>query len=257
MSEKKTTRLYRLIKWLVKTCYPKMEVEGLENLPQEPVIMVGNHSQMHGPIACELYFPGQRYTWCAGEMMHLKEVPGYAFQDFWSRKPKWTRPFYRLLSYIIAPLSVCVFNNADTIGVYHDTRILSTFKTTVKRLCEGSSVVIFPEHDVQYNHIIYEFQDKFIDIARLYYKKTGKELAFAPMYIAPNLRKMYLGEPIRFCAANPMDEERRRICRYLMNEITSIAQSLPEHTVVPYRNIPKKDYPSNLPKEAAREIACH
>ena len=33
-----------------------------------------------------------------------------------------------------------------------------------------------------------------------------------------------------------------------------IACALPEHTVVPYRNIPKKDYPSNIPaKEAAYE----
>jgi len=34
-----------------------------------------------------------------------------------------------------------------------------------------------------------------------------------------------------------------------MREITEIAVSLPEHTVVPYRNIPKKLYPSNIPKE--------
>ncbi len=253
MSEHKPSFLFKIIKGIVKFFYPKITVEGTENLPDEPVIVVGNHTQMHGPIACELYFPGNRYTWCAGQMMHLKEVPEYAFQDFWSQKPKWTHPFYKLLSYIIAPLSVCIFNNAKTIGVYRDARIISTFKNTVNRLCEGASVVVFPEHDVKYNNIVYEFQDKFIDIAKLYYKKTGKELAFAPMYIAPNLKKMYLGKPIRFCAANTMDEERSRICQYLMDEITRIARSLPEHTVVPYRNIPKKEYPSNIPKEEAYE----
>ena len=80
--------------------------------------------------------------------MHLKDVPEYAFRDFWSQKPKWTHPGYKLLSHIIAPIAVCVFNNARTIGVYHDTRILSTFKNTVKKLQEGKSVVIFPEHTV-------------------------------------------------------------------------------------------------------------
>lgn len=253
MEEKKPSWLFRGIKWLVRAFYPKMEVVGTENLLDEPVIVVGNHAQMHGPIACELYFPGKRYTWCAGQMMHLKEVPAYAFSDFWSKKPKYTHWFYKLLSYIIAPLAVCIFNNADTIGVYRDTRIVSTFKNTVNRLCQGASVVIFPEHDIKYNNIIYDFQDKFIDIARLYYKKTGKELAFVPMYIAPALRKVYLGEPIRFCAANPMEEERDRICGYLMEQITQIGRGLPEHTVVPYRNIPKKDYPSNLPKEGPYE----
>ncbi|MDO5153720.1 MAG: hypothetical protein Q4D50_10245 [Eubacteriales bacterium] len=253
MDEKKISPVYRVIKWLVWLFYPKIEVVGEENLPQEEAVIVGNHTQMNGPIACELYCPGKHYTWCAGQMMHLKEVPAYAYQDFWSRKPKGVRWFYKLLSYLIAPLSVCIFNNADTIGVYHDTRILSTFKTTVARLQEGARVVIFPEHDVPHNHILCEFQDKFIDIAKLYYKRTKKELAFVPLYIAPALRKMYLGKPIRFCAANPMEEERRRICEYLMKEITEIACSLPEHRVVPYNNIPKREYPTNLSKEETHE----
>jgi len=245
MSAQKTSRLFKFIKWCVRLFYPKTQVAGSENLPNEPVIIVGNHSQMNGPIIGELYVPGEPYIWCAGEMMHLKDVPEYAFRDFWSQKPKWTYPFYKLLSYIIAPFAVCVFNNARTIGVYHDTRILSTFKNTVKKLQEGKCVVIFPEHDVKHNHIVYDFQDKFIDNAKLYYKKTGKELSFVPMYIAPKLKKIYFGKPIRFNADEPMDTQRSRICTYLMDEITAIATALPEHTVVPYRNIPKKEYPSN------------
>ena len=114
-------------------------------------------------------------------------------------------------------------------------------------------MVIFPEHDVKYNHILYAFQDRFIDVAKLYYRKTGKEVAFVPLYIAPKLKKMYLGKPIRFCAANPLDEERDRIREYLVREITSIACGLPKHTVIPYRNIPKKYYPSNIPKEDSNE----
>lgn len=235
--------VFRFVKGMVKLCYPKISVEGTENLPQEPVIVVANHSQMNGPIACELYFPGDRYTWCAGQMMHLKEVPAYAYQDFWSYKPKAVRWFYKGLSYLIAPLSVCVFNNAKTIGVYRDARIISTFKNTVNKLQQGSTVVVFPEHYAPYNHILNDFQDKFIDIARLYYKKTGKELAFVPMYIAPNLKTMYLGELIRFQADQPMDQQREKICTYLKESITQMALALPAHTVVPYANIPKKEYP--------------
>ena len=248
MKKRKDLWAYRIIKWFVRLLYPAMAVEEQQNLPAEPAIIVGNHTQMNGPIACELYFPGKRYTWCAGQMMALKEVPEYAFRDFWSQKPRRSRWFYRLLSYMIAPFSVCVFNNADTIAVYHDTRIISTFKTTVKRLAEGANVVVFPERDMPHNHIVCQFQDKFIDVAKLYYKRTGKELDFVPLYIAPRLKKMYLGKPIRFCAANPIEEERKRICDYLMAEITEIAVSLPEHTVVPYRNIPRKYYPSNKEK---------
>ena len=257
MREKLLFRIYRMIRWLVWVCYPKMEVVGVENLPGEPAIIVGNHTKMNGPIACELYFPTERYTWCAGEMMHLKEVPAYAYQDFWSGKSKAVRWFYKLLSYLIAPLSVCVFNQANTIGVYHDTRIVSTFKNTVKRLEEGASIVIFPEHDVPHNHIVCEFQDRFIDVAKLYYKRTGRALAFVPLYIAPYLKKMYLGKPIWFCPDNPIQQERKRICEYLMAEITDIACSLPLHTVVPYQNIPKKDYTTNILRKTTVDNVQH
>lgn len=246
MSKKKASPLYQVIKALVRLVYPKMSVEGAENLPSEAAVIVGNHAQLHGPVACELYFPTERYTWCAGQMMKLREVPGYAYQDFWSQKPEYSRWLYKIASYLIAPLSVLLFNNANTIAVYHDKRVLSTFRESVKKLQAGASLVIFPEHDVPCNHILCEFQDRFIDVARLYYKRTGRELDFVPMYIAPRLHKMILGRPIRFCAANPHDEERRRICTYLTEEITALACAQPKHTVVPYRNIPKRLYPSNI-----------
>jgi len=253
MEHKKTTAAYKLIRGAVKLFYPRIRVEGVENLPQEAAVIVGNHTQMNGPIACELYMPGDSFTWCAGEMMHWKDVPGYAFRDFWSQKPKYSQPLYKLLSYLITPVSVCVFNNANTIGVYHDTRILSTFKTTVQRLSEGANVVIFPEHDVPYNHIVCQFQDKFIDVARLYHRRTGKALPFVPMYIAPKLKTMYLGKPTYFQPEAHAEEERQRISKYLMDEITRIACELPEHTVVPYRNIPRRLYPTNIPKEKSHE----
>lgn len=246
MKKRKDRWLYLAIKWCVKTLYPRIRVEGLENLPEEGVIIVGNHCKMNGPISSELYAPGKHYTWCAGEMMQLREVPKYAFEDFWAEKPRWCRPFYRLLSYIIAPLSVCVFNNAGTIGVYHDTRIISTFRQTVKALQEGANVVIFPEYGEPYDHIICRFRDRFIDVAKLYYKRTGKAVRFVPMYLAPKLKTMYLGKPVVFHPEAPMEEERIRIAGELMAEVSSIARSLPRHTVIPYKNIPRKQYPSNI-----------
>ena len=228
---------------------PRIRVIGAENCPAEPAIYVGNHSQMYGPIACEFYFPVRRYTWCAGEMMHAKEVPAYAFRDFWSQKPRRSQPFYRLLSYLITPISVCVFNNAETIPVYHDARLIQTFRTTLARLQEGASMVIFPEHDVPYHPILSDFQDKFVDTARMYAGKTGRAIDFVPFYLTPRRGELHIGRPIRFDPACPIAEERLRICTELKEQIVEMAERLPRHRVVPYRNIPKKLYPYNRPKE--------
>ncbi len=253
MEEKKTHWLYRVIRWLVRLFSPKMKVKGAENLPEEPCVIVGNHSQMYGPIAGELYTPGKHYIWCAGEMMHRQEVAEYAYRDFWSGKPKGIRWFYRLLSRMIGPLSELIFTNAHTIAVYHDTRLISTFRDSIEKLQEGNRIVIFPECYDEHNNIVHGFQDKFVDLARFYYKKTGRELDFVPMYLAPRLGTITYGEPIRFRAGSPIAEERSRICAGLQDAITDIAVSLPEHTVVPYPNIPKKQYPKNIPLEVFHE----
>ena len=257
MNGKKTSLIYKILKFFVLLFYPKMEIDGMENLPDGPAIVVSNHTQLHGPISAELYFPGKHTIWCAGQMMNLKEVPCYAFEDFWSFKPWYSRWYYKLASFLIAPLSVCIFNNAHTIPVYRDSRLISTFRATISHLQEGAKVIIFPEYNRKHNNILYEFEDKFIDTARFYYKKTGEELSFVPMYIAPKLRKMVLGKPVRFCADRPIEAERRRIRETLMREVTELACDLPVHIVVPYRNIPKKDYPKNLPLEVYADDETH
>jgi len=248
---------YRIIRFFIWLFYPKITIEGLENLPAEPCIVVGNHAQVNGPFCGELYFPGKRKIWCAHQMMHAKEVPQYAFTDFWSGKPKGMRWFYKLLSYVIAPFCACVFSNANTIPVYRDNRLLTTFKQTISALEDGANVIVFPECYEPYNHIVYQFQEHFIDVAKSYHKRTEKELSFVPVYIAPKLKKVYLGKPITFDPDAPVEEQRQRICNYLMDEITQIAVHLPKHTVVPYPNIPKKDYPVNTVSEGiANEKTC-
>lgn len=240
---------YRILRFFIWLFYPKMTVVGAENLPREACIVVGNHAQMNGPICAEIHFPGGRKIWCTHQMMYLKEVPSYAYQDFWSGKPKAVRWFYKLLSYIIAPVSVCLFTNANTIAVFRDNRLLTTFKQTVSALDAGENVIIFPECYEPHNHIVHSFQEHFIDVAKLYYKRTGKTVSFVPMYIAPALKKMYIGKPLAFDPDAPIEEERHRISQYLMDAVTQIAQGLPRHRVVPYPNLPKKDYPYNVEKE--------
>ena len=249
LDDKPIHPLYRFIRWAVWKLSPVYELRGAERIPEGPCVIVGNHCQMYGPIAGELYTPGKHAIWCIGEMMHRKEVPAYAFQDFWSNKPGSVRWVFRIFSYLIAPLSQLVFTNAHTIPVYHDARLMTTFRESVSALGEGARVVIYPECYTRHNNIVYAFQEKFVDLARLYRRKTGEDLVFVPQYLAPRLGTLSFGEPTAFRPEAPIEEERRRICAHLMDEITRLALEQPEHTVVPYPNIPKKQYPKSQPLE--------
>lgn len=237
---KNKPKFYKFFRFFVAGCYKKREFDGTCNIPEEPVIFVGNHAQLHGPLTCELYFPTKKYIWCIGQMMNKKEVPSYAYQDFWSNKPKGTRWFYKCVAHLIAPLASYLMKNADTIAVYKDTRVISTYKESIKGLSEGANIVLFPECRTPFNDIVNEFQDKFVDTARMYYKQTGKILSFVPMYNAPRLKKVIFGKPIKFDPNDDIANQRKIICNHIKTEITNLALSLPKHKVVPYDNIPKR-----------------
>ena len=241
--------VFPIVRDLVRFFYREPEIVGAEHLPDGAAVVVGNHAQMNGPIIAELYFPGDRWTWCAGEMLRLREVPAYAYADFWSRKPRSVRWFYRILSYLIAPLSVAVLGGAHTIGVCRDSQVLTTYRETVRRLQEGAKIILFPDKDEQRNAIVYAFQEGFVDVARVYHRRTGRALPFVPMYIAPRLGKVVIGEPMAFDPDAPIEAERRRVCDAMAEAITRMAEALPPHVVVPYPNIPKKDYPMNRREE--------
>ena len=253
---KKTSLAYKIIRSLVWLFYPKMKICGAENLPEGPFIVAGNHSQMNGPIACELYFPGRHYIWCIAQMMDMRQVPAYAYKDFWSGKPVSIRWFYKILSYLIAPIAQCVFTNADTIPVYKDKRIIKTVELSLEHLEEGAGVIIFPEDYTEYNNIVHSFQRGFVSIAKRFYANTGKCIPFVPLYVCPALKTLYIGKPVIYDPDRPVKEEQERICYYLMDAISDIAYSLPRHRVVPYPNISKKDYPYNVKTEKSDEKTC-
>lgn len=237
---RKKPGFFKFLRFSISIFFKRRKFIGIENLPEDASIIVSNHSQLYGPLTSEMYFPTRKYTWCISNVMEKEAAQKYIYTDFWSKKSVITRPFFKLLSYIVVPLSVYIFNHADTIPVYKDARILKTYKITMEALENNANIVIFPESSEEYNNIINNFQDKFIDVARLYYKKTGKELSFVPMYNAVRLKKVVFGKPIKYDPNIPMDIQRDNICEYLKKEITMLAKELPRHKVVPYANIKRR-----------------
>ena len=237
--------VYRLVRKIVEFVMPVYQIEGAENIPDGPVVVVGNHSQMYGPLAAELFFPKKHYTWCISEMMEKDRVADYAYKDFWSKKPALVRPFFRLFSYMIPHLAEIIFTNADTLPVYRDKRVMKTFQLSCDRLKEGAVIVIFPEDYIDHNNIVHEFQRGFVHVAKYYYRQNGAAISFVPMYVCPQLKKLVFGKSIMYSPDNPSAQEADRICNYLQDAISEIAYGMPRHRVVPYPNVSRKNYPYN------------
>lgn len=241
MLKPKKKRLLNFLEGVVKIFYRKRKFIGEENLPSEPYIIVSNHSQIHGPISAELFLKN-KLIWCDGPMMNRKEVPAYTAKTFWGNKPKRSMWFYKMLGHLIARPASFLLGNADTIGVFRDSRLFTTFKDTVDALSQGINIVIFPECEIEYNEIVNEFNLHYVDTARMYYKATGKCVAFVPMYTGAKVKKMVYGKPIYFDPNLSNADQRTVVCEYLKKEITSLAKTLPRHKVVPFNNVSKKEY---------------
>ena len=245
--------VFRIFKFFARLFYKKTEIIGLDKAHTNDVIFVANHAQLNGPIIGELFMPENCYIWANGQMVRAREVPKYAMEDFFPYKRGLTRPFYKLASYLLAPLLPCIINNARAIPVFRDARIVSTLKNTVRHLSEGNTILIFPECHEKRNNIVNEFQKNFVEVARLYHRRFKRTISFVPMYIAPDLGKVYVGEGISFDPLSDPSCEKERIVNYLMSSITAMGRSLPEHTVVPFDNISRKQYITNKNVDALPE----
>lgn len=249
MKEKKirpTSRaIYKIFRFFAEIVFRGTKVERVEKIQKKGKIIVANHAQLRGPFIGELFLPENCYIWANGQMFHKKEVPDYAMEDFFPYKPKWMQPICRLASNIMAYLIPPIMENARAIPVYRDARIASTFRKSLKLLVEGKNILIFPECHEKNNNIVNRFQQNFVDIARLYNRRTGEDLAFVPMYIAPDLKRTFVGNEVMYDSAADPEMERERICQYLSDEITKMARELPVHIVIPFDNLRKKQYITN------------
>jgi hypothetical protein len=237
--KKKTLKkpvLFRLIRNTVKLVTPKYQVEIQEALDPSGSIFVSNHAKTNGPIGLQLYFPGPKKIWVIGQMCNLREVPDYAMDDFWRNKHWTVKWFFRLFSYVIAPLSAFIMKHADTIPVYKDMRIKITFKETSGALASGENVIIFPEYREPDNEYLNKFQHNFVDCAKLYYLKTKKLIKFYHVYVCRDLKKIIIGPSTVFNPENDMEKERLRISGYLSEAIVSLAKGLPQHRIVHYND---------------------
>ena len=242
--------LYRSLVFIIKLFYRERIFKGSSNIDSaQPCIYVGNHCQMHSPLDFEFSFPHKKKIWCISDVMSYSTAPKYMYKEFWKNKNKYTRWLYKILSYIITPFAVFIFSNSDTIAVYRNNKISKTFKDSVSALERGESVIIFPEHHKKHNNIICDYEQNFVYLAKLYYKKTGKQISFVPFYNSPKLRTIAFGEPIKYNPSIAIEKQKEDICSYLMSQTTQLAHTLPVHTVIPYENVKKSDYPKSLENE--------
>lgn len=102
-----------------------------------------------------------------------------------------------------------------------DSRSVKTIKDSMRYLLKGESMIVFP--DINYMDGYdepSEIYSGFLYLGELYYKKTGAHLAFVPLVIDDEQKRVIDGKPVYV-----EDFRSERVCaaEHLKNAINSLS----------------------------------
>lgn len=230
--KEKKTLFYRIVYPFVKLFHGKQAISYEEPVPDdEAVVFVANHAQAFGPISMIVNFDKKVRPWIAGDIMFKETAPDFIFVQFFAGNIKKHKRWNMFKSKFTAKLLVNIFSNVGGIPVYYDRRVMQTFADSVEALADNQNIVIFGETPKRFSPYVAEISDGFVQMANIFYKKTGKKLKFYPVYIAP--KHICVGKPTQFNPDNDIKPERRRVAEYIRDNILKLALELPEHKPIP------------------------
>ncbi len=222
--------VYTFFRRLLKACYRSYIVEYKTN--QLHVGMyVANHCKMHGPLAIQLYFPKPKRLWADGDLCYYKSVTKYARANWLSSLKGLAHWFASILLFLPSLLFPYIMKREQVIPVYRDMRGLVTFRKNNENLKSGANSVILGESPVMYSRFVNKLNRGIVDAGKMAQGVLGV-CYFYPVYICPALRRIEIGEPIKYDESIPLAEQKESICVYLQEQITKLGQELPKHKVI-------------------------
>lgn len=207
-----------------------LKVEGAENIKSEhfPSVFVCNHGIIYGPIAAVIYLPTYFRPWIDKKMLDVDLASEEMYSRHLCRIPLLGEKAKRCFARFLARPVVWAMNSFNPIGVERDNirNVMTTFNDTIKALKESDNILLFPERPVKKVisgketkvHSTDSVGDLFKGFAKLgnmYWKETGKRLAFYPIYADKVRHTFTIGEAVIYEPNNNVNGERDRIAEEL------------------------------------------
>ena len=211
-------RSYRILRWLCKTFSRRMHTEWTVPFDKEPCVFVVNHAGAWGPIdmCAKFELRDECRPWFNAAVMDPKEVPAYVRQDYWWKPGCALEPFFNAtLPYIAAAVLPPILRSAPGVPVYHDARVMTTMRQSVRLLKEGRYIIIFPEQPSGWRSHHTWINTGFLQLAVLYFRSTGRNLNFWPVHIDRKERKILVGAPVAMDVSVPLEDQKEALSEKL------------------------------------------
>ena len=197
--------------------------------PDNPIVFLGNHAEIYGPIASALCFPVPVRFWVISKMMfRKKEVCAYLYENTFSKKTYLPVFIRKMLACYLGWLSVNVMNALRAIAVYRDSpmKLRQTLRESVEALSQGENLMIFPEHP-EGKYVkggISELSPGFLMLAEAWWKKTGKKMRMMPVFANREKRTFTFGEEIVYEPENGYASEQERILEEAYRQLSDLSE---------------------------------
>lgn len=225
---------FKFICFIARLAFPKARTV-YETAPDEaPGVFVCNHARIRGPVMMTLDFDRPHANWIISCAMDKRKCESYAFHDVLignSRKHKW---FTRLLAKVIRIALPPILENVEAVPVYHDRRVVETFKKSVEQLENGRDLVIFGESPRRHSEYVNELQRGFVDVGKYCWKHSGRKVKFYPVYVEKKNRVICVGMPIEYDPEPSAKEQREKVCTHLQEGVDRMAGGLKKHRPIEF-----------------------
>lgn len=181
--------------------------------PTRPTVFLIRHSDLKGPLKAFVSLKMPVRLWVLDIFFHFsdcfRQFRDYTFSTRRGKQPKSFLIPAALAAALVAP----VIRSIGSIPVYRGKReILETFRETNETLQQGNSVVIAVDTD--YSNTadpIREIYTGFFHLEKLYFRDTGRHLAFTPLRFQPQDRRMTFSPPLYFTGEKPFFQEKKEL----------------------------------------------
>lgn len=213
---------YVFLRGLIRFFSPKMTAEWAEPFDGAPAVFCPNHAGAFGPIDMCAHFPmaDALHPWFNADVADPKLVPAYVRQDYWWKPGCRLEPIYNAtLPYLAALALPPVMKSVPGVKVYHDARVIRTFRESVEYLRKGEHLVIFAQQPSGYQSHHMWLNKGFLQIAPMAWRALGLELKFYPVHIDYKRRKFIIAKPISFDGTRKLREQEDELIDYIAANI--------------------------------------
>ncbi len=211
-------KLYNIMKWGFLKGLPRMTTTWEEPFIEEPCVFVCNHVGAMGPIHMVSTFPlsDRVAAWCNEGIMNRKTCPAYVRQDYWWEPGCKLEPLYNAtLPYIAAAILPPILKSAPTIPVYHDARVMTTMRQSMRALKEGKYLVIFPEQPSGYGEHHDWINTGWLNVCTMFHRATGKALRLYPVFIDTENHAFHIAAPIQYDPERSIPDQQDEMVKVL------------------------------------------